>query len=145
MANVVSVVICVKGTLENREAFYNALDIGSKTTRIGRGLEDLYELWSESDYSVYKGSANNWSMYDVLGSFASRYESDPIDLEMISLSTASKKYNLTIEALGSCDDKTEHYIYEKGKEIHFDSRRRNVFKFSKNDIEKLTLIKQSKK
>ena len=122
MANICSFSMCVKGTHENIESFYNAMSQNGKIY-MGRGADAEIRYEDEEDRAFIDGWCK-WSIQSALIDNAISMRTEPniwsfgdVDastLEFITLFEACERWNLAVEAYseecGCCFQ--EHYIIE---------------------------------
>ena len=146
MANLCCIKFLVIGKKEDRDNFFNALDMGNEKLRIGKGLEEPYIVKEndEENYTFICGSVNG-SLFDNFF-VGGHFSNDPEGLKIIQIEEASKYFNLQIEAFGSDwePDTFEHYIFEKGIIQSSDNRYRNIDKIGKDLHKQCKLLKALK-
>lgn len=125
MANLCSFCMCVKGTHDNIEKFYNAMSQNGNVY-MGRGAEADIEYEDEENkafitgcckWSVQSAMVNNAiSMRETPSMWYWGDDTDATELEFITLWEACKKWNLDMEVYseeaGCCFQ--EHYVVVNG-------------------------------
>ena len=126
MANLCSFCMCVKGTHDNIEKFYNAM-FQNGNIYMGRGAEADIRYEHEEDKAFITGSCK-WSIQSAMIDNAISMRENPkrwywgdgadsSNLEFITLFEACKKWNLDMEVYseesGCCFQ--EHYMFVDGE------------------------------
>ena len=140
--------LVVKGQLEDIDKFMEAVSIDATDTRIGLGIENAsINAKGEKDgipYYYINGEVKGSVSYCIIDADYFTNE-DKTKIKSISMQTASKLYNCEVEIFGSDDECCEHYIYDNGKYVSFDTRFRNVWGITKKNFKsKFKILKSVK-
>ena len=126
MANICSFEMCVKGEHNNIESFYNAMSQNGNIF-MGRGAEAEISFYDNGNTAFISGWCK-WSVQSAMidnavsmrtnpGQWYWGDDTDPSNLEFITLWEACERWNLAMEVYseesGCCFQ--EHYMYDDGQ------------------------------